>query len=82
MRMDAWQNLAGAICAQAAEDLMTAYRKLRYYRKNPRSAVYGYYAKIKIDCELFFRSQWYATLCDVDGEYVIEHIREESRYRK
>lgn len=77
-----WYDLAGAICERAAEDLSVAFMKINKYRHKPRSAEYRYWQQIKIDCLLFFRSSYYATLCDVDGEFVIAKIREESRFRK
>lgn len=78
----AWYDLAGAIVERAAYDLANAFQQVRRYSNKPRSAAYLYWVKVRNDCMLFFRSQWYATLCDVPGEYVIEKIREESRFRK
>lgn len=77
-----WFDLAGAICEAAAHDLMIAFIKTRKYAHKPRSAEYRYWQQLKIDCVLFFRSSYYATLCDVPGEFVISKIREESRFRK
>ena len=80
-------NLAGvdalrfAIVKQAVLDYDSASKWLRkhppkgnddYSRVCSRNARQG----VKIECEKFFRSQWYAMLCDIDGEVMMRTIRQ------
>ena len=68
---DPWENLANAIILQAVKDYREARKKLKKRPKNED-------AKLMIaDCEAFFRSEWYRTLTDVDGEMLIRKLREE-----
>lgn len=66
-----YENLANAIVFQAAKD----YRKaLRKYKRQPENKS----AKSEIrEIERFFRSNWYRTLTDLDGEMLIKRLREE-----
>ena len=69
--LDPYQELANAIVIMAAKDYRHA---LRIQRRNPDSQA----AKTKIDMvELFFRSDWYRLLTDIDGEMLIRKLREE-----
>ena len=34
-----------------------------------------------MECERFFRSAWYSTLTDIDGEYLISRLREEVKQK-
>ena len=67
---DPYQNLANAIVAQAAQDYLSALKKLK---KNPRN-------KMAMDeamqLEKFFHSGWYEILTDVDPDYLIRKLRE------
>ena len=68
---DPWENLANAIILQAVKDYREARKKLKKRPKNED-------AKLMIsDCEAFFRSDWYRSLTDVDGEMLIRKLREE-----
>ena len=58
-----YHNLANAIIVQAAND----------YRK----ALRGNDKRVICDCERFFRSHWYLTLTNLDGEVLIEKLRKE-----
>ena len=66
------EELANAIILQACKDYKSAYR--RYLRR------YGNPDRLDPDLaelEHFFRSDWYKTLTDVDGEYLMKRMREE-----
>lgn len=70
--MNPYVELANAIVICAAND----YRKaLKAYNRNPNNK----FAKSEMeDCERFFRSAWYKTLTDVDGELLIRKLRQEA----
>jgi len=66
---EAWENLANAVIVQAVVD----YQCLLMSR--PPLYTSGRMGADKLsetDCEIFFRSQYYAALTDVPGEYIIE----------
>ena len=72
--MDGWRNLANAIIETAAHDYRKALTTLRRYP--------GSYTAMrqKQKLEKFFRSDLYAALTDVDGEYMIEKLRKDVDY--
>ena len=59
------QKLSNAIVLQAVKDYRTA------LVQNDTHAM--------AECERFFRSQWFFTLTNVDGEFLIERLRKEAR---
>ena len=67
---DPYQNLANAIVAQAAEDYLSALKRLK---KNPRNRMAMDEA---MQLEKFFHSGWYEILTDVDPDYLIRKLRE------
>ena len=67
---DPYQNLANAIVAQAAEDYLSALKKLK---KNPRNRMAMDEA---MQLEKFFHSGWYGVLTGVDPDYLIRKLRE------
>lgn len=67
---DPYQNLANAIVAQAAQDYLSALKKLK---KNPRNRMAMDEA---MQLEKFFHSGWYEILTDVDPDYLIRKLRE------
>lgn len=70
---DPYQNLANAIILSAVKDWRLARRKLKRKPNNKD-------AKILLgECENFFRSAWFASLTDVDGEMLIRRLYEEDR---
>lgn len=70
---DPYQNLANAIILTAVKDWRSARRKLKRKSNNKD-------AKILLEeCESFFRSAWFASLTDVDGEMLIRKLYEEDR---
>jgi hypothetical protein len=67
---DPYQNLANAIVAQAAQDYLSALKKLK---KNPRNRMAMDEA---MQMEKFFHSGWYGVLTGVDPDYLIRKLRE------
>jgi len=61
--IEPYQELANAIIIQAAKD----YRKALKYDD----------IKMKRDCVRFFRSKWFKTLTELDGEILIEKLKSE-----
>lgn len=70
-KMAPWQSLANAIVISAAKDYRAALRRLRR-RPNSKTALSGI-----AELERFFRSDWYRTLTNVDGELLIQKLKEE-----
>lgn len=69
--MNPYETLANAIILQAVKDYRAAGRKLK---RNPRNHL----AQVEIDSiEKFFRSDWYASLTQVDGEMLIRELQKE-----
>lgn len=70
---DPYQNLSNAIILTAVKGWRSARRKLKRKPNNKD-------AKILLDeCESFFRSAWFASLTEVDGEMLIRKLYEEDR---
>ena len=68
---DPYENLAQAIILQAVKDYRAARKKVKYHPRNKE-------AKLMIeDCERFFRSDWFSVLTSVDGEVLLEKLKEE-----
>ena len=67
---DPYQNLANAIVAQAAQDYLSALKRLK---KNPRNRTAMDEA---LQMEKFFHSGWYGVLTGVDPDYLIRKLRE------
>lgn len=71
MMDDPYRTLANAIIVQAAKDYRTALRKLK---RN----LHNHLAQSDADSiERFFRSDWYKSLTEVDGEMLIRKLKEE-----
>ena len=67
--MDAFDNLKNAIVRQAAEDYAAAFMGCSIDGKSPEDTM--------LECERFFRSDWYDTLTRgaVDGEWLMRNIK-------
>ena len=61
--MNGFQALANAIVQQAAEDYRSA------LKLNDKRQMH--------ELERFFRSAWYSALTDIDGEWLMNKLREE-----
>lgn len=66
-----YENLANAIIVKACDDYRVALKKIKHNPKN-KDAI-----DEALSLERFFRSQWYQTLTDVDGEFLIRKLRDE-----
>lgn len=63
---DPWQALADAVVEQAAKDYRSALVGVGIGRmRGP---------KVKRECEGFFHSQWFTTLCNLDGNTIIRKL--------
>ena len=67
--MEPYQALANAIVELAVKDYKKA---LKYHFRHPHRKEY---ADEVATLERFFRSGWYGTLTDLDGEYLINGVR-------
>ena len=69
---DPYEELGNAIVIQACNDYKKAYKQsLR------RSGIVGEADEELAELEEFFRSDWYKQLTEVDGEYLMERLRNE-----
>lgn len=66
---DGYQELANAIVARAAEDYRNALNGISYNTYSPETIIKR--------LEKFFRSSWFRTLTKVNGEYLIEQLKQE-----
>ena len=73
---ESYADLAGAICAEAVREYMTAYKAFLAGSKKIRTDLFL--------LESFFRSEWYLFLTQgaVDGEYIIEEAQKRCRTSK
>ena len=67
----AWEDLANAVVAQAAEDWKRAKRILRNDPKDEGAK------RMLRDTERFFRSEWYRNLTNINPEYLMRKLKEE-----
>ena len=70
--MDGYEKLANGIILLAVKDYRSALKKLK---RNPRSQTANDTVQ---EVERFFRSDWYKSLTEVDGEMLIRKLREEA----
>lgn len=73
IQFDPIQNLANAIIVQAAEDYREALEGGAIRGKAPEVVI--------SECERFFRSDWFLVLTEMDGEILMEKIRNEVKRR-
>ncbi|MDD6968299.1 MAG: hypothetical protein PUK18_12515 [Firmicutes bacterium] len=71
--MTPYQRLANAIVEQAAKDYRSALKALA------RDSDNAYIQDEVKSLERFFRSRWYGILTNVDGDYLIDKLREEAK---
>lgn len=68
-----YENLANAIIIRAAKDYKKAYKRTLRRRRSKE-------AEDEVaELEEFFRSSYYRTLTNVDGEMLMERLRKECR---
>lgn len=70
---DPYENLANAIVLQAVKDYRDA---LKHLKKKPSNKAAMADA---MECERFFRSGRYTALTSVNGEHLIQKLREETK---
>ena len=69
--MTGYEQLANAIVLQAVKDYRSALKRIKMNPANKAAM------SVAMECERFFRSDWYSALTSVDGEYLINRLREE-----
>ncbi len=67
--MEPYQALANAIVELAVKDYKKALKQTHRFPSNQE------YADTVAGLERFFRSGWYGTLTDLDGEYLMTAVR-------
>lgn len=67
---DPYEELANGIIIQACKDYKSAYK-----RSLRKTGIAGEADEELAELEEFFRSNWYKKLTEVDGEYLMERIR-------
>ena len=67
-----WEDLANAIILQAVEDYRKARKVLKKYPDNREAN------DMIRDTESFFRSDWFGVLTEIDGEYLLRKLKEET----
>ena len=70
---DPYENLANAIVLQAVKDFRASFSGASGHPGNQAAM------SDAMECERFFRSGWYKALTSVDGEYLIQKLREEAK---
>ena len=76
MQDDPYRRLAAAIVEQAALDYQEA---MEYLYENPDGRKKVDSIVEKLEDEEFFRSDWYQLLCGIDGEKMIQQLRENAK---
>ena len=71
---DPYEDLANGIILQAVRDYRSSGRKLARGRKNEEAQ------RMHHECLRFFRSRWFATLTDIDPDYLIQKLDEEVKH--
>ena len=69
--MSPYEELANAIILRAVEDYRRALRKLRRCEGDINALLTVH------EVEQFFRSEWFAVLCNLDGEILIGWLKGE-----
>ena len=69
--IESYQPLMDAIVLQAVTDYRNALIGKGYERNSAE--------KVVVECERFFRSEYFSLLTKISGEYLIEKLREEVR---
>ena len=70
--INGWEELASAIIMAAVKDYRRAMQRIRRCSgaKMPMERIR--------ECERFFRSEWFRTLTEIDGEALIRKLRREA----
>lgn len=68
--MNPWQELATSIVLRAVEDYRMALRDIPVNN-------YTSPAQTIRECTMFFRSEWFKILSNLDGEFIMRKLKEE-----
>ena len=68
-----YENLINAIVLQAVKDYRDALKRLKKKPQNTDAM------STAMEIEQFFHSAWYQTITSVDGDYLIQKLREEAK---
>lgn len=68
--MTPYQRLANGIVERAVEDYRTALKGQKINTDTPTN-------KTITECEKFFKSEWFMTLTNVDGQMIIDKVKGE-----
>lgn len=71
--LDPNEMLANGIIIQAARDYKSASRRLEKTSCRNRAEA----ERMKNECLIFFRSQWFSELTEIDPEYLIQKLDKE-----
>ena len=73
-----WSALAAAIVKQAVDDYRFAEERLQnpptFSREGDRQSYIWRWKKEQYKIVKFFRSKWYATLCDIDPHLILRKL--------
>lgn len=72
--MDRYQNLANGIVEQAASDYRRALKGLKNKPDDPDAYLW---IKTVVECEKFFKGEWIKVLTNIDGESIMNKIKDE-----
>ena len=70
-----YYGLANAIIIKAIKDYRSAIKRVKKNKNDSRAI-----SRIN-EVRRFFRSQYFQSLCDYDGEYIIEKVEKEMGYK-
>lgn len=73
IELTGYDGLRFAIILSAARDYRRAVRFLKKH-DGEESTYVNQMVWLKYSCEKFFRSDWYKSICDIDGEKFIEEL--------
>lgn len=70
---DPWCDLANSIVLKAVEDWQRAAYLMWENRGSTEAQMerHRQAKRVKAECEKFFRSDWFSTLCGLDGESIL-----------
>jgi len=68
-----YRDLADAIILQAVADYRRAHWKLRLCNHHKEAL------EIISECENFFRSPWFSTICNLDREQLLRNLKREMK---
>ena len=78
--------LSKAIVQQAVKDYVSSIRNIKRYEGMETLTAnqqdrYNDCIYMKMECECFFRSEWFKELCNLDGETIIKEVNEHELWK-